>query len=125
MALQDGEPKSETRAPWLPMPLQSRRILRYIWRIYIEADDPDENMLRIALVADGPAKVVTHRFDLSQAAISKHFEDMFNGIPSVQKLIYQRVDKHYLKGSILDKTGNEKQHSGFSVYIRVGDSGSV
>jgi len=52
-----AQPTPETKGPVIAHAFAVEKgYYGYIWKIYIEAEDPDENMLRIALVADGPGQ---------------------------------------------------------------------
>ncbi len=45
----------DTKGPVIPNAFAVEKgYLGYIWKIYTEAEDPDEDMLRIVSVVDGP-----------------------------------------------------------------------
>lgn len=105
-----AQPKSETRAPVITHAFAVEKgYYGYIWRIYIEADDPDENMLRIALVADGPGQ---GRYPTDWIYLKPQFRKHFRGYVqwntfSSKAGYISEWTSITLKVSILDKTGNE------------------
>jgi len=83
----------------------------YIWKIYIEAEDPDEQMLRIASVVDQPGygHYPTDWIYL-KPGYQKHFKGYLQWNTFSSKAPYlEEWTQITLKVSIFDKAGNESE----------------
>ena len=81
----------------------------YIWKIYIEAEDPDGDMLRIAAVVDQPGygHYPTDWIYL-KPQYQKHFKGYVQWNTFSSKASYLREwTQIELKVSVIDKAGNE------------------
>jgi hypothetical protein len=81
----------------------------YIWKIYIEAEDPDGEMLRIALTVDQPGngRYPTDWIYL-RPEYQKHFKGYIQWNTFSSKASYLTEWKQItLKVSVFDKAGNE------------------
>ena len=81
----------------------------YIWKIYIEAEDPDGEMLRIALVVDQPGN---GRYPTDWVYLRPEYQKHFKGY--IQWNTFSSKAPHLtewrqitLKVSVFDKAGNE------------------
>jgi len=67
--------KPGTRAPIITHAFAVERgYYGYIWKIYIEAEDPDGDMLRIASVVNKPVMLLSNRLIYLKSPYQKHFK---------------------------------------------------
>jgi hypothetical protein len=105
-----GQPKPGTHAPIITRAFAvDKGYYGYIWRIYIEAEDPDADMLRIACVADevGYGQYPTDWIYL-KSQYQKHFRGyiQWNTFGSKTGSMPEWTQMT-LKVSVFDKAGNE------------------
>jgi hypothetical protein len=105
-----GQPKPGTHAPMITHAFAVEKgYYGYIWRIYIEAEDPDGEMLRIASVVDqvGVGRYPTDWIYLKPQS-GKHFKGYIQWNTSSSKTSYlPEWTQITLKVSVIDKAGNE------------------
>jgi len=94
----------------------------YIWKIYVEAEDPDSDMLRLALVVDEPGygHYPTDWIYL-RPQDRKHFKGyiQWNTFSSQTGYMHEWT-QITLKVSVLDKTGNESNAAVFPFVFESG-----
>ena len=93
----------------------------YIWKIYIEADDPDGDMLRIASVVDevGYGHYPTDWIYLKKG-YGKHFKGYIQWNTFSSKTGYiTEWTQITLKGSVFDRNGNESNEVVFPFTFQV------
>jgi hypothetical protein len=105
-----GQPKPGTHAPIITHAFAvDKGYYGYIWRIYIEAEDPDGEMLRIASVVDqvGVGRYPTDWIYL-KPQYRKHFRGYIQWNTFSSKTSYlPEWTQISLKVSVIDKAGNE------------------
>jgi hypothetical protein len=105
-----GPPKPGTHAPIITHSFAVEKgYYGYIWKIYIEAEDPDGDMLRIAAVVDqtGYGHYPTDWIYL-KSPYQKHFKGYLQWNTFSSKASYLREwTQITLKVSVVDKAGNE------------------
>ena len=105
-----GPPKPGTHAPIITHSFAVEKgYYGYIWKIYIEADDPDGDMLRIAAVVDqtGYGHYPTDWIYLKPQD-QKHFKGYIQWNTFRSKTSYlPEWTQITLKVSVIDKAGNE------------------
>jgi len=105
-----GQPKPGTHAPIITHTFAVEKgYYGYIWKIYIEAEDPDGDMLRIAAVVDQPGygHYPTDWIYL-KPQYQKHFKGYVQWNTFSSKASYLREwTQIELKVSVIDKAGNE------------------
>lgn len=104
------EPKQEAKGPIITHAFAVERgYYGYIWKIYLEAEDPDGQMLRIASVADqvGYGHYPTDWIYL-EPQYQKHFKGYIQWNTFSTKASYlPEWTQITLKVSVFDKVGNE------------------
>jgi hypothetical protein len=105
-----SQPRPGTHAPMITHSFAVEKgYYGYIWKIYIEADDPDGEMLRIATVADetGYGLYPTDWIYL-KPQYQKHFRGYIQWNTFSSKTSYlPEWTRITLKVSVFDKAGNE------------------
>jgi hypothetical protein len=105
-----GQPKAGTHAPIITHAFAVEKgYYGYIWRIYIEAEDPDGEMLRIASVVDevGYGHYPTDWIYL-KPQYQKHFRGYIQWNTFSSKASYlPEWTQITLRVSVIDKAGNE------------------
>jgi hypothetical protein len=105
-----GQPKAGTHAPIITRAFAVEKgYYGYIWKIYIEAEDPDGEMLRIASVVDQPGvgRYPTDWIYL-KSEYRKHFRGYIQWNTSSSRTSYlPEWTQITLKISVVDKAGNE------------------
>jgi hypothetical protein len=105
-----SQTKPETKGPVITHAFAADKgYYGYIWKIYIEAEDPNEDMLRIALVLDGSgrSRYPTDWIDL-KPKYRKYFKGYIQWNTFSSKAGYPiEWTQITLRVSILDKRGNE------------------
>ena len=105
-----AQPKPEIKTPFITHSFAVEKgKFGYIWKIYIEAEDPDGDMLRIASVADqvGYGRYPTDWIYL-RPKYQKHFKGYIQWNTFSSKTSFLREwTQITLKVSIIDKAGNE------------------
>jgi hypothetical protein len=105
-----GQPKPGTHAPIITHAFAVEKgYYGYIWKIYIEAEDPDGEMLRIASVVDqvGYGHYPTDWIYL-KSQDQKHFKGYIQWNTFSSKTSYlPEWTRITLKVSVIDKAGNE------------------
>jgi hypothetical protein len=105
-----GRPKPGTHAPIITHAFAVEKgYYGYIWRIYIEAKDPDGEMLRIASVVDqvGVGRYPTDWIYL-KPQFRKHFKGYIQWNTSSSRTSYlPEWTQITVKISVVDKAGNE------------------
>jgi hypothetical protein len=105
-----GKPKPGTHAPIITRAFAVEKgYYGYIWRIYIEAEDPDGEMLRIASVVD---QVGVGRYPTDWIYLKPQYGKSFRGY--IQWNTFSSKTSYLpewtqitLKVSVIDKAGNE------------------
>jgi hypothetical protein len=105
-----GQAKPGTRAPMITHAFAVEKgYYGYIWRIYIEAEDPDGEMLRIASVVD---QVGVGRYPTDWVYLKPQYQKHFRGY--IQWNTFSSKTSYLpewtqitLKVSVIDKAGNE------------------
>jgi hypothetical protein len=105
-----GQPKPGTHAPIITHSFAVEKgYYGYIWKIYIEAEDPDGDMLRVASVVDqtGYGHYPTDWIHL-KSPYQKHFKGylQWNTFSSRASRLMEWT-QITLKVSVIDKAGNE------------------
>ncbi len=120
-----AQPKPGTHGPIITNAFAVERgYYGYIWKIYIEAEDPDADMLRIASVVDqvGYGHYPTDWIYL-KSQYQKHFKGyiQWNTFSSTTPYLTEWT-QITLKVSVLDKAGNESNVVVFPFTFEVGKS---
>ena len=105
-----SEPPSGSHAPIIPHAFAVEKgYYGYIWKVYVEAEDPDGDMLRIAAVAD---EVGYGHYPTDWIYLKPQYRKHFKGYlqwntfsPTASYL--EEWTQITLKVSVLDKAGNE------------------
>ena len=105
-----GKPKPGTHGPIITNAFAVERgYYGYIWKIYIEAEDPDADMLRVASVVD---EVGYGHYPTDWIYLKSQYQKHFKGY--IQWNTYSSTTPYLtewtqitLKVSVLDKAGNE------------------
>ncbi len=105
-----AQPKPEKRGPIITHAFAVERgEFGYIWKIYLEAEDPDGQMLRIASVVD---QAGTGRYPTDWIYLKPQYQNHFKGF--IQWNTYSTKAGHMLEGtpislrvSVFDKSGSE------------------
>jgi hypothetical protein len=117
------QPKPGTNAPIITHAFAVEKgYYGYIWKIYIEADDPDGDMLRIASVVDqvGYGHYPTDWIHL-RPQYQRHFKGYIQWNTFSSKAPYLREwTQITLKVSIIDKAGNESNEVVFPFTFEYG-----
>ena len=117
------EPKPEGRAPIITHAFAVEKGYNgYIWKIYIAAEDPDGEMLRIASVVEQPGngRYPTDWIYL-KPRYQKHFEGYIQWNTFGSNAFYLAEWTHItLKVSIFDKAGNESNEVVFPFTFETG-----
>lgn len=97
----------------------------YIWKIYIEAEDPDGQMLKIACCVDQPG---LGRYQTDWVYLKPEYRGHFKGYLQWNTFSSRTPDmtdgtQIMLKVSIIDKAGNESQGVVFPFTFRSGAKG--
>jgi hypothetical protein len=107
-----AQPKLGIRAPMITHSFAVEKgIYGYIWKIYIEAEDPDGDMLRIASVVDqvGYGHYPTDWINL-KSQYQKHLKGYIQWNTFSSRASYLREwTQISLKVSVFDKAGNESK----------------
>jgi hypothetical protein len=104
------QPKPGTKPPLIAHTFAVEKgIYGFIWKIYIEADDPDGDMLRIASVVD---QAGYGRYPTDWVFLKPQYQRHFKGYIqwntfSSRTSFLREWTQITLKVSILDKAGNE------------------
>jgi len=109
-ALGEIEPKPGTKAPVITNAFAVEKgQYGYIWKIYIEAEDPDGDMLRVASVVEQPGYGhYPADFIYLKPQYQKHFRGYLQWNTFSSHTNYLREwTQITLKVSILDRAGNE------------------
>jgi len=118
-----AEPKPESKAPIITHAFAvGRGYYGYIWKIYVEAEDPNADMLRVALVVDEPGygHYPTDWVYL-RPEYRKHFKGYIQWNTFSSKTGYMHEwTQITLKVSVLDKTGNESNAAVFPFVFESG-----
>jgi hypothetical protein len=118
-----GQPKPGTHAPIITHTFAVEKgYYGYIWKIYIEAEDPDGDMLRIAAVVDQPGygHYPTDWIYL-KPQYQKHFKGYVQWNTFSSKASFLREwTEITLKVSIIDKAGNESNEVVFPFMFEYG-----
>ncbi len=120
------QPKPGTRAPVITHSFAVEKgIYGYIWKIYIEAEDPDGEMSKIASVVDQPGY---GRYPTDWMHIKPEYRKHLIGY--IQWNTFSSKTAHLrewanitLKVSILDKAGNESNEVVFPFTFETGVKG--
>lgn len=111
-----AQPKPEIKKPIITRAFAvDKGIYGYIWKIYIEAEDPDGDMLRIACVVDqvGYGRYPTDWIYL-RPKHGKNFKGYIQWNTFSSKAAYLREwTQITLRVSIVDKAGNESNEVAF------------
>ena len=104
-----AQPKPETKAPIITHTFGVEKgYYQYIWKIYIEAEDPDGDMLKIASVVDEPG---IGRYPTDWTILKPQYQKYFKGYLqwNMRSLggYMPEWTQITLKVSIMDKAGNE------------------
>jgi len=117
------QPKPGTHAPIIRNTFAVEKgYYGYIWKVYIEADDPDGDMLRIACVVDqvGYGHYPTDWIYL-RPQYQRHFKGYIQWNTFSSKAPYLREwTQITLKVSIIDKAGNESNEVVFPFTFEYG-----
>ena len=104
-----AQPRPGTKAPIITHVFAvDKGYFGYIWKIYIKAEDPDGEMLRVALVVDQPGN---SRYPTDWIYLRREYQKQFKGyiqwntFSSKGSLTEGR--QITLKVSVFDKAGNE------------------
>ncbi len=94
----------------------------YIWKIYIEADDPNGDMLRIASVVDGPGQ---GRYPTDWIYLKPRYRSHFRGYIqwntfSSKSPYLSEWTRIYLRVSVMDRAGNESNEVIFPFTFETG-----
>jgi hypothetical protein len=115
--------KPGTKAPMITYSFAVERgYYGYIWKVYIEAEDPDGNMLRIASVLDqvGYGRYPTDWIYL-KPQYQKHFKGYIQWNTFSSRTSYLREwTQITLKVSVFDKAGNESNEVVFPFIFEYG-----
>jgi len=110
------QPTLETRRPIITHAFAVERgKFGYIWKIYIEAEDPDGEMLRIASVVDQPG---AGRYPTDWLYLKPQYQKHFKGYLqwntfSSKATIMREWTYITLRVSVLDKAGNVSNEVAF------------
>ncbi len=120
------QPNPESKAPTITNAFAvGKGYYGHIWKIYVEAEDPDADMLRVALVVDGPGygHYPTDWIYL-RPQYRKHFKGyiQWNTFSSQTGYIHEWT-QITLKVSVFDKTGNESNAAVFPFVFESGIPG--
>ncbi len=117
------QPKPEAKAPMITYAFGvDKGYYGYIWKIYIEAEDPDEDMLRIALVVDG---VGQGHYPTDWIYLKPQYRKNFKGYIqwntfSSKAGYLNEWTQITLRVSVLDKRGNESNEVVFPFMFESG-----
>jgi len=118
-----AEPKPESKAPIITHAFAvGSGYYGYIWKIYVEAEDPNADMLRVALVVDEPGYGhYPADWVYLRPEYRKHFRGYIQWNTFSSKTGYMHEwTQITLKVSVLDKTGNESNAAVFPFVFESG-----
>ena len=120
------QPNPENKAPVITSAFAVRKgYYGYIWKIYVEAEDPDSDMLRLALVVDQPGygHYPTDWIYL-RPQYGRHFKGYIQwNTFSSQTGYFHEWTQMTLTVSVFDKTGNESNAAVFPFVFESGIPG--
>lgn len=117
------QPKPGTHAPIITHTFAvDKGYSGYIWKIYVEAEDPDGDMLRIASVVEQPGQA---RYPTDWLYLKPQYQKRFKGYlqwntPGAYGVYLKEWTNITLKVSIFDKAGNESNEVVFPFSFETG-----